>query len=321
MSLRNIHLKIEEVKDKSFEQVWTQLGLNTWEPTLVPDKEDANRYRIEKHGSCDDKGRVLMVHRAVSKDFKPFKNTTLLQLGKTIFDNEDFSIEQASVINFGEKIIIKAKLNGYEGFGDSTPGIGDLQPYINFLIPVAGTMNIALTTVQLFCSNQIPMLQSNPLNRFFSLNHRSDLEEKAASIQVKFSSLRQTFTDQIEGLKHLHNKPFSAAGVDGLMKYYAYLYRMDVETFEDKKLKLIDNLMDCYHNAPNADPGTMLGAFNSVTRYLVTKPYRESHTKYFKDLPTSPQYNFARRALKVANAAAQLEVPEDYFAHEFEGLL
>lgn len=314
MSLRNIHLKPAELAELDFHGAWERLGLDKWEPVLVADKEDANRYRIEKEG--EDEGRVLCVHRAVSRNFKPFKNSTLLHIGNTIFNQKEFTLTQASVINHGEKIIVKARLNNIENFRSDTRGIGDLEPSLAFIVPVAGTINIALTTEQLFCSNQIPFLRSNPLNRFFSLDHRNDLEEKATELRTKFNNISEVFLSQLQQLERYATLPLSD---EGLLDFYAMWSGCpgDVD-FREFKPKMSALLEQYYDYAPNAAPGTLLGALNSVTHYLAMKKYRSDHTKSFAQLPTSPQYNQARKALKLINTASHYKNPAEYFAAEFD---
>lgn len=317
MSLRNIHLNAAELETLDFKGAWERLGLDSWEPTLVADKETANRYRIEKHGGTDDHGRVLCVNRAVSGSFKPFKNSTLLKVGEQLFNQDEFTLTQASLINFGEKIIIKARLNNISNFVSDTPGIGDLEPSLNFILPVAGTINICLTTEQLFCSNQIPFLRSNPLNKFFSLNHRTDIEEKIGELAVKFNNIQHAFLGQLKLLETLADTKLYSD--QGLFDYYSMLFPLPADDldFAEAKPKLAAKLMECYRNAPNACPGTLLGALNSVTNYLATKTYRSSHTKAFSKLPSSPQHNLARKALKLASAASHYGVPDEYFAADY----
>ena len=314
MSLRNIHLGAAELSTLDFHGAWERLGLDKWEPVLVPDKESANRYRIEKYG--EDEGRVLCVHRAVSSTFKPCKNTMLLELGKAIFDQDEFTLTQASLINHGEKIIIRARLNNIQNFSSDTCGIGDLEPSLNFIVPVAGTISIALTTVQLFCSNQIPVLRSNPLNQFFSMNHRTDLEEKIHEVTTKFGDIREVFLSQLKDLERYAESPLSD---EGLLDFYSVWAGCpsDVD-FTEYRPKMAATLQSYYDHAPNAAPGTLIGALNSVTHYLAMKKYRSNHTKAFSQLPSSPQYNQARKALKLIHAASHYKNPSDYFAAEFE---
>ena len=182
------------VNNKDVRSVFEQLGLDKYEPVLVPDKETENRYRIER----SDDNRVLRNDRAVGKKFKTLSNTKILEIiTKLLESNEKLELNNAAVKNYGENIFFNFKIKDFEIDKniENIPGIGKIEPNITINLPVIGNLNFIVTAIQLFCSNQVIGLSTDPLTSFMSIQHNQELDTVIDKVVLNYSILENYFND------------------------------------------------------------------------------------------------------------------------------
>lgn len=291
---KNIILtNLENTRD--FNTIYEGLGLDKYEPILVADKELANRFRIER----SDNGIVLKNNRAVSKSFKLLSNKKILEIGNALLtNNENLIITSASSKNNGEELFLTAKIKDFVVPNEikEIKGIGEIEPNLFISIPVIGGINFITTAFQIYCTNQVIALSSNPLTKATSIEHRDKLEEQIDKLLLNYQNIEKDFNDILNKLAVF--KEFNLDDED-YSNYLSTLFK--TENIEIDKPKLYKSLKDKYNNAPNSDPGNLLGAYNSITNYIATNNYKNSDLKYFSKLPTSNQYNLSKNAFKLAD--------------------
>lgn len=291
---------LTKLEDVNFNEIYKALELDTYEPVLVPDKEVENRYRIER----SDTNKVLKINRAVSKQFKLLSNKKILEIGtKLLEDNENLVITSASSKNYGENIFLEARIKDFvvNKELEQIQGIGKVEPNLFINIPVVGSINFITSAYQIFCSNQVIALSSNPLTKAVSIKHNQDVEEQIDNVLVNFQNIEQEFNQILNQLAVF--KEFNLTDED----YNNYLGSLfSVSDITKDKPRLYKTLCDKYLNAPNSSPGNLLGAYNSITNYIATNNYKNTELKYFSKLPTSTQYNLAKNAYKLATTVVKV---------------
>jgi len=288
---------LTNLKDTSFSDIYKGLQLNTYECNLVADKETENRYRIER----SDTNKVLANHRAVSKKFKVLPNNKILELGNALLStNENLVITSASSKNYGEHIFLTAKIKDYVNTDyESIKGIGQVEPNIYIDIPVLGNINLITSAYQVQCQNQVIALSSNPLTKALTIKKDEDAIDSAL---LNFANIEQEFNNILNQLAIF--KEFAITDED-YTNYLSTLY--PVQNIEEDRPKLYKVLKDKYLNAPNSDPGTLLGAYNSITNHIATNNYKSNDLKYFSSLPTSANYNLAKKAYTICSNVIKVD--------------
>lgn len=254
--------------------------------------KDFNRYHLE---ACYNKSIYpLAKTRSVTDKFIPLQPKDIQNaINLVVENNPGIEVVYANQYNYGERVEVQLSLINSK-FSSNIEGIGDLEPSIFMLFPVYGSVKIVTSTMQLFCSNQIPSLANDPINQFISINHTKNIYEDLKQSILSLNDLENAMRNQIEKLE-----VFSSVEADDedFEKFIVEVFNLDKSKLE--KSKTMKKLRRIYEEAPNAQPGTLLGCLNSVTRYFSEKPYKKDVN--LSNLPSSPAYKTSKFALELCS--------------------
>lgn len=198
-------------------------------------------------------------------------------------------------LSFPEEYIIKSDIDG----------IRDVIPTLFMTFNVHSVVKFIFSTVQLFCSNQIPTLKNDPLNKLIELNKRKSVLEQIYEQSFTFDKLHELMKNKVEELESFSSIPCSDENFENYAEYiYDFNYNKEGKLTK-KSNELKERLNHIYYNAPNALPGTLLGSFNAVTNECATRKYKTD--SWLSKLPTSKPYYTTQKALRVCKEIKRLE--------------
>ena len=290
---------------EDFSTICRNLGRIGWEPEMVPDKLTANRFRIER----SDTRQVLCPRRAFNEKFVPFTNERILRLGSAIFDsNPNLSVTSAASTDFGEKLLIKAKVTDKD-LVSSVVGIGKVEPSLILVFNMASSMaKVAFTYKQLFCDNQIPSLAKDPLSKVLELDSKATdtlLIENSGKLAYYINDNVRVMMAFLEMLGK------TLVTTRSIITLFSLAF--NIPDIEKERPKLANVLLDYYESAPNAAPGTLLGGLNAITYYFVQYDYTTRRVARMASLPNSGQNAKVKKAMKIICEASKFDNVNDYF--------
>ena len=259
---------------------------------LASNKSEFNRYHLEAYDG--NSVYPLAKTRTVSDKFKLLQTQDIQNaINLVVENNNGIEVVYANQYNHGELVEIQLSLTNSK-FSSKIPAIGDIEPSIFMLLPVYGSVKIVTATMQLFCSNQIPSLANDPMNQFISINHTKDIYKDLQNSILNLSNLEHSMKEQISKLES-----FSSVEADDedFEKFAVEVF--DLDTGKLEKSKTYKKLRQIYEEAPNSQPGTLLGCLNSVTRYYAERPYKKNPN--LSNLPSSPAYKKSKLALELCS--------------------
>lgn len=290
--------------NESFGSLLTKIGRTNWEPYLVPDKEEADRYRIER----TDDHRILYPRRAFNEKFVPFTNERISLLGTAIFDdNSTLNVKEVVSTGYGEKLLVKAKID--IDLDSEVKGVGKIEPSLIMVFNAASpTAKLAFTYKQLFCDNQIPSLASDPLARVLELDNKATDELLIQNCGKLRGYIDANVHTMLNTLVTLGKTLVTTRSIITLFSLTFGVY--DIES---ERPKLVETLLDHYDNAPNAAPGTLLGGINAITHYFVQYDHKTQRLARMATLPTSTQNAKVKKAMKIVCEASKFDNVDSYF--------
>lgn len=290
---------------EAFSKIFEQMGRNYWEPQMIPDKLEANRFRIERN----DDHRVLCPRRAFNEKFVPFSNERILRLGSAIFDgNPGLRIIDSASTNFGEKLVITAKVERFN-LTSAVNGVGDIEPSMIMMFNMASPMaKIAFSYKQLFCDNQIPSLASDPLSKILELDSKTTddlLIENAGKLSgyITANVDLMLYTLELLGRTLINTR--------SIISLFSLTF--GIFDIENERPKLAESLLNYYSEAPNAAPGTLLGGLNAITHYFAQFDHKTKRTARMSGLPTSGQNAKVKKAMRLVCEASKFDNANEYF--------
>lgn len=267
------------------------------EETYLSNGEPRGEYQIEAVGT--EEGIVpLVTGKAVKERFTLLQPEVIERVARNLLsaeaeDGTRLELVKAVCSNYGERVDLQFTF-GKEYYSETT-GLGKIQPHIYVTIPVWGSIRFALTMVQLYCTNQIPSLVSDPLTEVVVLYHNERITDNVEKVALDLTKVVHSIESQIDMLEQLASYDISNQQFDELV-----CFLFDVNFMKKSKSLIYKRLLDCYSNAPNAAPGCLLGFLNAVTRYYQVKPYRQSNYT-LASLPHNEGYNMSRSCFKLCN--------------------
>ena len=289
----------------TFDILMQKVGRNTWEPEMVPDKVEANRYRIER----TDNHKILCPRRAFNEKFVPFTNERIKTLGGAIFDNNpNLDIRDIASTNHGEKLVVKATVVNMD-LDSKVTGVGKIEPSLilafNMASPVA---KLAFSYKQLFCDNQIPSLTSDPLAKVLEL----DAKATDALVIENCGKLGKYIENNVETMLHvLELLGGTLVTTRSIITLFSLTF--GIYDIENERPKLTEQLLEYYSEAPNAAPGTLLGGLNAITHYMAQFDHKTRRLARMATLPTSGQNAKVKKAMKIVCEASKFENANEYF--------
>lgn len=226
-------------KVQHLENCWREAGLYN-DYKLLPDNIDKNRYRAEY------KGQVITKNKSYTSNTTIIQPTYILNIVKDSFGYLP-SLELKDIKHTTSEIDIFLKNDFIHT--NNIPGIGDIQPNVIIQYKFPKLIHITISAQQLVCTNEIP--SNRRIGTMLNFKLSNPLALKDFLINSKYTTKKL-----ITLLSDMANISFQDTIA---FNYFRDFYGHKWNTTKEGKLS------EAYENAPNALPGTLLGAVNCIT--------------------------------------------------------
>lgn len=212
-------------------------------------------------------GAVLDV---VGKAWKPIQNAQGFEFFREFVEAGDATMETAGSLRGGRYVWGLANLNT----GFKLPGKDQVNGYLLVGIPheQGKALVIKPTAIRVVCNNTLTMaLRAGDAADVFRHAHRTEFNDSAIRLAKETLGLaREQIAEFEASARILHSTKMAIDDVvrivSDVMAPNADVAAM-IDDFDANATPRIKQIMDAYHNAPGAQPGTAWGALNAVTYY------------------------------------------------------
>lgn len=226
-------------KIQHLENCWKQKNLYQ-EYKLLPDNIDKDRYRAEY------KKEIITKNKSYKSNTRIIQPTFILDIVKSSFQYLP-SLNLHSINNTSSQIDIFLK-NDFISV-NNIPGVGDIQPNIIIQYKFPKHIKVAISAQQLRCTNEIP--SNRRVGTILNFNYASPL------ILKDFLVNSRVITEDLIYL--LCDMAAMSFDEDIAFTYFRDFYGSRWNDTKEAKV------LEAYEEAPNALPGTLLGAVNCIT--------------------------------------------------------
>ena len=269
-------------KDVTAEEMLEAAGLN-WKVKMCPMTAEFEGEHIPVDGRfalIRDKDKKVMT--IASEYWKPVQNSDMLAFMKQFVESGGATLETAGALRGGQVVWALANLNhSYEARpGDKVKGY--LLMTSSHIVGRATTTST--TQVRVVCANTLAAAE-RAHDVHYKQNHLTEFNFEKAKERVMNAHEELSKAEAVA--KSLAALKLSVK--DAVEKVFAPILfpKEDLELIlpnidhPDELPKTLNEILDSYHNAPGADPGTGWGAMNAITHYTDHVAGREASARLF----------------------------------------
>jgi phage/plasmid-like protein (TIGR03299 family) len=199
--------------------------------------------------------------------WKPVQNSDILAFMKQYVEAGGATLETAGALRGGKTVWALANLNHEFQAQPGDHVKGYLMMTTSHIVGIS--TKVATTSVRVVCANTLRAAESEA-DFHYTQNHLTPFNFDSAKVCI--ANAHESLSLAEKTSKVLVDLKLSAD--DALRKVFApvFLPNVDSDDFEvvlssNQLPKTINEILDSYHNAPGAQPGTGWGALNAVTHW------------------------------------------------------